>query len=140
NWGFIEILEQKKPARRAFSNRPVSTRRSRVAASAASTPAPPTARAAKLIDGLATTSSEREALFKILDELLEDLSRAADPLKALLNFSRLCDAIGDRAGFFRQLNEQPALRARLAQLMGWAQSLADTLIRETGLLELLEAP
>src|SRR5690606_37304250 len=71
---------------------------------------------------------------------LEDLSRAADPLKALLNFSRLCDAVGDRAGFFRQLREQPALRARLAQLMGWAQSLADTLIRETGLLELLEAP
>ncbi len=141
-WGFHETPDPKKPTQRAFSRqRPVGARRG---LRSGSTPAPkptrPTARAEKLIDGLATSATERETLFKILDELLEDLSRAADPLKALLNFSRLCDVIGDRVGFFRRLNEHPSLRERVTHLLGWAQSLADTLIRDPDLLDTLGAP
>jgi glutamate-ammonia-ligase adenylyltransferase len=140
-WGFTEILEPRKPIRRAFSHqRPVGARRTRAGSTPGPAPARPTARAAKLIDGLASSSAEREALFKILDELLEDLSRAADPLKALLNFSRLCDVIGDRTGFFRRLNEHPSLRERVTHLLGWAQSLADTLIRDPDLVDALAAP
>ena len=144
--GFLEAPEEKPKEKkgapqRAFSN---TRRRTRTAANRAGGSTPftvrPTARAAKLIDGMATSSAERDALFKVLDEVLEDLSRAADPLKALLNFSRLCDSVGERAGFFRQLDEHPALRARVAQLMGFAQSLADTLIREPETIESLSAP
>ncbi len=142
NWGFAEAPEAKKPMRRAFTQRPMSSRRrsQTTVGVATAQPAQPTARAARLIDGLATSTAERDILFKVLEDLLEDLSRAADPLKALLNFSRLCDVVGDRTGFFRLLSEHPALRYRVAHLLGWAQSLADTLIREPELLESLDTP
>ena len=146
NLGFLETPEEKPEKKkgtpqRAFSSTRRRTRISKVNdTSTPFAPTRPTARAAKLIDSLASNAGERESLFKVLDEILEDLSRAADPLKALLNFSRLCDSTGDRAGFFHQLDEHPALRFRLAQLMGFAQSLADTLIREPELVESLNTP
>ena len=140
--GFIEAPEEKKSApQRAFSTTRRRTRISKTgAASTPAVPTRPTTRAAKLIDSLAASAGERQSLFKVLDEVGEDLSRAADPLKALLNFSRLCDSIGDREGFFRQLDEHPGMRFRLSQLMGFAQSLADTLIREPELIASLNAP
>src|SRR5262245_1574112 len=54
---------------------------------------PTTSRAEKLIDGLARNALERIALYAILDALLADIAAAAEPLRALLNFSRLVDAV-----------------------------------------------
>jgi glutamate-ammonia-ligase adenylyltransferase len=155
SWGFAEAQRPAKAtARRAFahsmtSRRTVQRRASHSqAARSGSTPdalrsfAPsrPTSRAEKLVDSLATNAGEREALFPVLDDLLEDLARAADPLRALLNVSRFCDAFGERITLFRQLQERPALRARLCQLFGFAQSLSDTVIREPQMLDLLCEP
>jgi len=79
--GFSEAPGEKKSApQRAFSTSRRRVRTASVNASNMSTPpapARPTARAAKLIDGFATNAAERESLFKVLDEVLEDLSRAA---------------------------------------------------------------
>jgi glutamate-ammonia-ligase adenylyltransferase len=155
SWGFAEAQKSAKAtARRAFAHsmtsRRTMQRRASHSASAASgntpdalrsfAPSRPTSRAEKLVDSLAANAGEREALFPVLDDLLEDLARAADPLRALLNFSRFCDALGERITFFRHLQERPALRARLAQLFGFAQSLSDTLIRDPELLDVLRAP
>ena len=142
--GFAETPEEKSdkkktPSQRAFSG---SRRRTRIAA--ASTPiaaaARSTTRALKLIEAFSKSDVERAALFAILDELLEDLSRAADPLKALLNFSRLCDAGANREAFFQQLKADAPLRVRLTELLGFAQSLADTLIRDPELIGNLSTP
>jgi glutamate-ammonia-ligase adenylyltransferase len=154
-WGFAETSNPAKAtARRAFSHsmtsrRTLQRRASRSSAAASGStpdalrsfaPSRPTSRAEKLVDGFATNPEERDALFPVLDDLLEDLSRAADPLRALLNFSRFCDGFGERIALFRQLQDRPALRARLCQLFGFAQSLSDTLIREPERLETLGEP
>jgi len=138
--GFAETPEEKPVIKqRAFSS---SRRRTRLATM--STPAAattrPTTRALKLIEGLSKSATESEALFAVLDEVVEDLSRAADPLKALLNFSRLCDSVGDREAFFGQLLRDAPQRVRLTELLGFAQSLADTLIREPELIGTLSTP
>jgi glutamate-ammonia-ligase adenylyltransferase len=96
-----------------------------------------TTRALKLIDGLASIDDERAALFGVLDNLLEALSEAADPIRALLNFSRLADAVTGRAEFYCELSTRIALRRRVCELMAWSQSLADVLITEPALLELV---
>jgi glutamate-ammonia-ligase adenylyltransferase len=152
NWGFAETQKPAKATtRRAFAHSMTSRRTMarRAAHSMAArsgetsdalrsfAPSRPTSRAEKLVDSLATNAGERDALFPLLDDLLEDLARAADPLRALLNFSRFCDAIGERITLFRQLQGRPALRSRLCQLFGFAQSLADTLIRDPELLDVL---
>ncbi|MDF2439416.1 MAG: [glutamine synthetase] adenylyltransferase / [glutamine synthetase]-adenylyl-L-tyrosine, partial [Abditibacteriota bacterium] len=102
--------------------------------------ASPTSRAEKLIDGLARNPNERAALMLVLDELLDDISRAADPFRSLLNFSRVCDSSGDRIALFHELHQRPAVRARLARLLSWSQALSETLVREPELFDLLRTP
>lgn len=144
-WGFVEAPKAPVAARHTIK----AARRQRRTSLPRSRPAPstpvafgakPTARAEKLIAGLARDDTERAVLEPVLDELLENLSRAADPLRALLNFSRLCDNVGDRIAFFQELRGNGSLLARLTELLGFSQSLSDTLIREPELLALLRAP
>jgi len=144
-WGFVEAAETVATARANTSSLPRrrtgalprSRPRTSLTANANKPGATPTARAAKLVAGLARNENEREVLASMLDDLLEDLSRSADPMRALLNFSRLCDGFEHRSDFFARLQRQPELRSRLARLLGFSQALADTLIRDVSLLELL---
>ena len=96
-----------------------------------------TRRALQIIEALARAADERGALLLLIDALLLDLSHSADPFRALLNFSRLCDNIADKTAFFAELQAHPTFRHRLCNLLGFSQSLADTLERQTELLELL---
>lgn len=96
-------------------------------------------RAARLIDGLTNTDEQRAALLSVLDDLLEALGEASDPMRALLNFSRLADVV-ERTAWYCDLAAHPPYRKRLCRLMAWSQSLADTLIREPALLETLRQP
>jgi glutamate-ammonia-ligase adenylyltransferase len=94
-------------------------------------------RARKLIEGLAKPGPDREALLQSLDVLVHDLSESADPLRALLNFSRLCDGMPKRAAWFGELREDARLRRRVCDLMSFSQSVADNLIRRPELLAVL---
>ena len=85
-------------------------------------------RAEKLLRSLAETGAERDALSRIFDALLENLSRSAAPERALLNLSNLTDRLSDRAAFFARLLTNPAAHARLMELLSWSQSLADAVI------------
>ena len=89
---------------------------------------PDAPRAEKLLRTLAPTEIERAALAPIFDELLENLSRSADPERALLNLSNLCDRVPDRAAFFARLQTDAAACARLLELLSWSQALADAVI------------
>lgn len=124
------ISNNKLPTRRAQTATPASTRATPVSAS-------PTARAEKLICDLAQTENDRAALSQVLDALIEDLAETAEPLRALLNFSRLCDALSHRADFFRELQNDASLRARLCRLLSFSQALSDSLIRDPSQLQLL---
>ncbi len=96
-----------------------------------------TRRALQIIESLARPEDERAALLVVMDALLHDFSSSADPFRALLNFSRLADNMGDKAAFFAELQAHATLRHRLCKLLGFSQSLADTLERQTELLEVL---
>ncbi|MBV9469840.1 MAG: hypothetical protein JOZ57_11410, partial [Abitibacteriaceae bacterium] len=96
-----------------------------------------TTRAAKLIEGLAKEPADREALLRVLDDLLQDLAEAAAPLRALVNFARLVDVVGNRTTFFSDLQKHPAMRGRLCRLLSFSQALADVLIRQPELLALM---
>jgi glutamate-ammonia-ligase adenylyltransferase len=114
----------------------VSTYKSATSAPAGST----TSRAEKLIEGLAKAPEDQAALQDVLDDLLLDISRAADPFRSLLNFSRLCDGVADRAAFFHELQQHPPLRARLVRLMSFSQAMTETLLGEPALMEELRHP
>ena len=85
-------------------------------------------RAEKLLRSLAPTEADQNALASIFDVLLENLSRSADPERALLNLSNLCDRLSDRAAFFARLHADNAAHARLMELLSWSQSLADAVV------------
>ena len=94
---------------------------------------PDATRARKLIESLAPPD-ERESLFRVLDALIADIADSADAPRALLNFSRLCDAT-DRSALFDKLNAESDLRERLIRLLAFSQSLADWIVREPQLLD-----
>ncbi len=100
---------------------------------------PSTERASALLEALARDDAERAALEQVLEPLLEDLSRAAEPFTSLLFFSRLCDAVASRAALLHQLRDEPRFRARLLRLGSWSQALADAVVREPALLGLVRA-
>lgn len=95
-------------------------------------------RAERLLQTLAKAPEDRAALTLIFDPLIENLSRAADPPRALLNFSNLCDAapasLGSRAALFQKLADNPEGFRRLARLLGFSQALSDFVIRAPELL------
>ena len=91
-------------------------------------------RAQKLLLSLAKTDDERAILNRVLDSLITDLSQAPDALLSLLNLTNVADNVGNRNDFLRDLGDDD-FRARLCRVLSWAQSLADTLVRRTELLE-----
>jgi glutamate-ammonia-ligase adenylyltransferase len=121
--------------RRSSSTFGRSPRSSRASTKAAPRPAVTedngASRAESLLRGLARGEAEALALSGVVDALAEDLARSSAPARALLNFARLCDAVEDRAAFFRELGENAAFRGRLARLLSWSQSLSETLINDT---------
>ncbi len=100
---------------------------------------PDAPRAEKLARSLAKTDAEIAALSEIFDDLLENLSRSAEPPRALLNFSNLCDRAPDRAQFFARLKRNPVAQLRLTQLLSWSQTLSDSVIRNPDALEMVFA-
>ncbi len=92
-------------------------------------------RAEKLLRSLAPAPADREALAPIFDALLENLSRSADPERALLNLSNLCDRVPNRAAFFARLGAHPTAGARLMELLSWSQALADAVIGDAANLD-----
>lgn len=96
-----------------------------------------TRRAAQLVASLAQASAGIQDHSAIIETILEDLSSSAEPMRALLNFSHLADAVTDRAAFLRALSEHPDYCERLCRLLGFSQALADTLIRHPELMSLV---
>lgn len=94
-------------------------------------------RAEKLLRSLAKTEAEIASMGVIFEDLLENLSRSAEPPRALLNFSNLCDRVPDRAAFFERLEENSAALARLTALFSWSQALSDSVVRNPEALELV---
>ncbi len=92
------------------------------------------ARAAKLALSLAETEAEKAAFAPLGEDLLQKLARSADPMRALLNFSNLRDALPDKVAFFEKLAAQKGGLRRLARLLGWSQALADFVIGAPELL------
>jgi glutamate-ammonia-ligase adenylyltransferase len=87
-------------------------------------------RAERLLRSLAKNEDEKAAFALVLDDLLENLSRSAEPPRALLNLSNLCDASPDRAALFTRLRQNPEARLRLARLLSFSQALSDFVIRQ----------
>ncbi|HVF85614.1 MAG TPA: hypothetical protein VM821_06510, partial [Abditibacteriaceae bacterium] len=97
---------------------------------------PDTARAEKLMLSLAKTEDERAALHRVLDSLIQDLAQAPDTMLSLLNLTNVADNVADRRLFLDELQDDD-FRSRLCRVLSWAQSLADTLVRRTQLLDVL---
>ena len=99
-----------------------------------------TAQTQKLIRNLATSEAEIAALNLLLEHLLHDFSRAADPFVSLQNFARLSEKIDNRAAWFVRLQSDVSLRRKLCRLLSWSQALSETLMREPQLLSWLDQP
>jgi len=99
------------------------------------------ARAIRLGQSCAKTPAERAALEEVSDELLADAAQSADPMRALLAFSNLCDRLeeAEKIALFARLRLFPAARERLLFLESWSQSLADSLAQSPANLELVFA-
>lgn len=83
--------------------------------------------------------SDAQVAFKvepILDELLEALKESPDPDLALVNFERLCDAIG-KLRLIQWLNDNRATIHALIKLLGTSNYAADTLCLHPEYLSML---
>jgi glutamate-ammonia-ligase adenylyltransferase len=95
-------------------------------------------RAEKLLRSLASNEDETKVLLSCIDELIHDLRHSADPMRALLNLSRLSDAVANRAAFLSLLSTNARVRKRLCHLLAFSQAVAETLLREPGFISQLE--
>ncbi|RYG66818.1 hypothetical protein EON80_14725, partial [bacterium] len=86
-------------------------------------------RAERLLRSLAKSDEDKTALAQVLDDLLENLSRSAEPPRALLNLTNLADTAPNRAELFERLSQNPAARLRLTRLFSFSQALSDFVIR-----------
>jgi glutamate-ammonia-ligase adenylyltransferase len=97
---------------------------------------PESQRAEKLLLSLAGTDDEGAALHRVLEALIHDLLDAPDALLSLLNLTNVADKVSNRGDFLNQLQDDN-FRGRLCRVLSWAQSLADTLIRRSQLLDIV---
>jgi glutamate-ammonia-ligase adenylyltransferase len=101
-------------------------------------PATPLARIARWRGGTIRalrSAPSREALEKLLPDLMRTLARAPDPSRAL---NRLDDMIGrlpSAINFFKLLAARPALVELLAEILSHAPTLADALGRRAELID-----
>ena len=84
-------------------------------------------RSLRLLASCARTDEQRAALAPVGDALLAGLGQSADPMRALLNFSNLCDRLAPdhKVPLFSRLQNDGVALERLTQLESWSQSLAD---------------
>lgn len=95
-------------------------------------------RAEKLLRALASNDAEEKVLLSCIDAIITDLSQSAEPMRALLNLSRLSDAVADRAAFLSLLSINATARKRLCHLLAFSQAVAETLLREPEFIAVLE--
>jgi glutamate-ammonia-ligase adenylyltransferase len=126
--GFNEIKDAEPKVKNAFAK---PARKSTFIQSAPQ-------RAEKLLRSLAGNEDEFKVLLSCIDELISDLSHSADPMRALLNLSRLSDAVVDRAAFLSLLSTNAMVRKRLCYLLAFSQAVAETLLREPEFIAELE--
>jgi glutamate-ammonia-ligase adenylyltransferase len=81
----------------------------------------------------------RDALGRIADLLLKELSSAPDPDAALIGFSRYLDGLDDRVAFLSALRLDPQRLHVLAQILGSSPFLTEILVRHPHYLEWLLA-
>ncbi|RJP14002.1 MAG: bifunctional [glutamate--ammonia ligase]-adenylyl-L-tyrosine phosphorylase/[glutamate--ammonia-ligase] adenylyltransferase [Candidatus Abyssobacteria bacterium SURF_5] len=71
-----------------------------------------------------------ELFCRILPDVLQELSSAADPDMALNNWERLVEVIRDRESHFNYLAAKPRVLGVLLKILGASQYLSDILIRQ----------
>ncbi|MEO6907990.1 MAG: putative nucleotidyltransferase substrate binding domain-containing protein [Abditibacteriaceae bacterium] len=126
--GFQEIKEAASKPKSTFTN---ATRKSTFIQSAPQ-------RAEKLLRSLASDDADTKVLLSCIDELIHDLSHSVDPMRALLNLSRLSDAVEDRSTFLSLLSTNEKIRKRICHLLAFSQAVAETLLREPAFISQLE--
>ena len=98
---------------------------------------PDAPRALRLFSSCADNHEQRATLSALSDDLLPALGQSANPMRALLNFSNVCDRLPSdaKSDFFARLQKDEAALDRLTQLESWSQSLADSVARDRTNLE-----
>jgi glutamate-ammonia-ligase adenylyltransferase len=88
------------------------------------------ARADANLQAAANEPSERQALANILEDLLNCVSRSADPDQALNYFERFARAALNKAQLFAYLQNSPQALEILARTLGASPYMAEILIRD----------
>ena len=76
-----------------------------------------------------------EALEAALPKLLTALSKAPDPMAAVMGLDRMIDGLPSTINFFHLLDARPALATTLANILSYAPALAEQLGRRSALLD-----
>jgi len=82
----------------------------------------------------------RERLTEFLPHLLDAFGRTAEPDLALANFDRVIAAMPAGVQLFSLLAANPSLTRLIADIMGTAPRLAQTIARQSGLLDVVLDP
>jgi glutamate-ammonia-ligase adenylyltransferase len=99
-----------------------------------------TARARRLLIGLAGKGVTDDDVASILPQLLDALAGSPDPDRALLNFVRWADAIGNRTTHFRYLAGHPTALTIYLNVCGVSQYFSDILARNPEYFEIIANP
>ncbi|MBN9789307.1 glutamine-synthetase adenylyltransferase [Pseudonocardia sp. TMWB2A] len=76
-----------------------------------------------------------EALETALPKLLTALSKAPDPMAAVMGLDRMIDGLPSTINFFHLLDARPALATTLGNILTYAPALAEQLGRRSALLD-----
>ncbi len=76
-----------------------------------------------------------EALESALPKLLAALSKAPDPMAAVMGLDRMIDGLPSTINFFHLLDARPALATTLGNILTYAPALAEQLGRRSALLD-----
>lgn len=76
-----------------------------------------------------------EALEAALPKLLTALSKAPDPMAAVMGLDRMIDGLPSTINFFHLLDARPALATTLGNILSYAPTLAEQLGRRSALLD-----
>ncbi len=85
--------------------------------------------AARCLQRLARGAGGQTELFEFLPELLHDLSSAADPNHALIQFERFCGSVADQRALYTHLANNPRAVDILVKLFSSSQFLTEILLR-----------
>lgn len=97
-------------------------------------------RAERLMASLRGTGAETALFEKFACSLHENLRTASDPDRLLLSFTRWLESAGSRLTYYRLFAESPKLLEPMLTLMDSSQYMADALIQNPELSEILLDP